>query len=74
MELQRKKHGHTQNGPIVSLILKEKKPTPYFDTQVKMLWDDKFMYFYTEMQESHIWGNLTERDAVIFYNNDLKFL
>ena len=50
----------------------EKKPTPYFDTRVKMLWDDKFMYFYTEMQESHIWGNLTERDAVIFYNNDFE--
>ena len=30
------------------------------------------MYFYTEMQESHIWGNLTERDAVIFYNNDFE--
>ena len=50
----------------------EKKPTPYFDTRVKMLWDDKFIYFYTEMQESHIWGNLTERDAVIFYNNDFE--
>ena len=52
----------------------EKKTTPNFDTRVKMLWDDKFIYSYTEMQESHIWGNLTERDAVIFYNMILKFL
>lgn len=47
-------------------------PLPYFDTRVKMLWDDEFIYFYTEMEEEHIWGDLTERDAVIFYNNDFE--
>ena len=49
-----------------------KNPLPYFDTRVKMLWDDEFIYFYTEMEEEHIWGDLTERDAVIFYNNDFE--
>ncbi len=50
----------------------DKNPLPYYDTRVKMLWDDEFIYFYTEMEEEHIWGNLTERDAVIFYNNDFE--
>ncbi len=50
----------------------DKNPSPYFDTRVRMLWDDDFLYFYTEMEEEHIWGNLTERDAVMFYNNDFE--
>lgn len=46
--------------------------TPKYDTKVKMLWDDNFLYVYAEMEEPHIWGNLTQRDAVIFYNNDFE--
>ena len=48
------------------------RPDPYFDTRVKMLWDDQFIYFYAELEEEHIWGNITERDAVIFHNNDFE--
>lgn len=47
-------------------------PKPYFDTRVKMLWDEEFIYFYAEMEEEHVWGDITERDAVIFYNNDFE--
>lgn len=50
----------------------EQKPAPYYNTRVKMLWDDQFIYFYAEMEEEHIWGDITERDAVIFYNNDFE--
>lgn len=50
----------------------EKNPTPYYDTRVKMLWDDNFIYFYAELEEEHVWGDITERDAVIFYNNDFE--
>jgi len=50
----------------------EQKPIPYYNTRVKMLWDDQFIYFYAEMEEEHIWGDITERDAVIFYNNDFE--
>ncbi|WP_299337088.1 carbohydrate-binding family 9-like protein [uncultured Psychroserpens sp.] len=46
--------------------------TPKFDTQVKMLWDDTNLYVYAELNEPHIWGTLTQRDAVIFYNNDFE--
>ncbi|OEK01445.1 hypothetical protein BFP97_07890 [Roseivirga sp. 4D4] len=49
-----------------------KKPAPYHKTRVKMLWDDKYFYFYAEMEEPHIWAKLTERDAVIFHDNDFE--
>ncbi|MBN2788923.1 MAG: carbohydrate-binding family 9-like protein [Candidatus Delongbacteria bacterium] len=48
------------------------KPKPEFDTKVKMLWDDNFMYFYAEMVEPHLWATLTERDAVIYHDNDFE--
>ena len=44
------------------------RPAPYFDTRVKMLWDDEYIYFYAELEEEHIWGDITERDAVIFHS------
>jgi hypothetical protein len=47
-------------------------PNPYYDTRVKMLWDDEYIYFYAYMEEEHVWGDITERDAVIFYNNDFE--
>ncbi len=48
------------------------KPAPYYKTRVKMAWDDKYMYFFAEMEEPNIWATLTERDAVIFYDNDFE--
>jgi len=48
------------------------KPEPYFQTRVKMLWDDDYFYFGCEMEEPHIWAKLKERDSVIFYDNDFE--
>ncbi len=48
------------------------KPLPSFQTNVKMLWDEDYFYFGAYMKEPHIWGKLTERDAVIFYDNDFE--
>lgn len=41
-------------------------------TQVKMLWDDTFLYIYAELEEEHIWGNLKQRDTIIYLNNDFE--
>ena len=41
-------------------------------TLVKMLWDERYLYFYTELEEQHIWADIKERDKVIFYNNDFE--
>ncbi|MFZ9029201.1 MAG: family 10 glycosylhydrolase, partial [Crocinitomicaceae bacterium] len=50
----------------------DKKPSPFYDTRVKILWDDTFIYFYTEMEEEHVWADIQNRDEVIFYNNDFE--
>jgi hypothetical protein len=48
------------------------KPKPRYRTRVKMLWDDSYFYFYAELQEPNVWANITQRDAVIFHNNDFE--
>ncbi|SMO43244.1 Carbohydrate family 9 binding domain-like [Saccharicrinis carchari] len=46
--------------------------TPTYDTKVKMLWDEQYLYVFAQMEEPHIWGYLRQRDTVIFYNNDFE--
>jgi hypothetical protein len=48
------------------------KPIPAFRTRVKMMWDDQYLYFAAEMEEPHVWATLTERDSVIFHDNDFE--
>jgi hypothetical protein len=45
---------------------------PRQKTNVKMLWDDKFLYVFAKLYENHIWGDITKRDEVIYYNNDFE--
>lgn len=46
--------------------------TPTYQTNIKMLWDKDYLYFYAKMEEPHIWATLKQRDTVIFYNNDFE--
>ena len=48
------------------------KPIPRFRTQVKMLWDSAYLYIAAELEEPDVWATLTERDAIIFYDNDFE--
>lgn len=48
------------------------KLNPRFQTHVKMLWDEKYFYIAAELEESDVWSTLTERDAVIFHDNDFE--
>ncbi|WDH99643.1 carbohydrate-binding family 9-like protein [Paenibacillus urinalis] len=48
------------------------RPQPRQDTRVKMLWDDDYFYVGAELWEDSIWATLTERDSVIFYDNDFE--
>ena len=45
---------------------------PKYQTNVKMLWDESYYYILVKMKEPHIWGDIKERDAVIYYNNDFE--
>ena len=48
------------------------KPAPRLRTRVKMLWDSEYLYFAADMEEPHLWGELTKRDSVIFHENDFE--
>lgn len=45
---------------------------PKFNTQVKMLWNERYLFIYAQLEEQHISANLTEHDTVIFYDNDFE--
>lgn len=45
---------------------------PKYDTKVKMLWDEHYLYVYAQLQEPHVWGNLRQRDTIIYFNNDFE--
>lgn len=48
------------------------KPKPGKKTRFKMLWDEENLYFGAELEEDKIWATLTERDCVIFQDNDFE--
>jgi hypothetical protein len=50
----------------------DRRPPPRFRTRAKMLWDDHAFYIGAELEEPHVWGTLTQHDAVIFHDNDFE--
>ncbi|MEN7549634.1 carbohydrate-binding family 9-like protein [Rapidithrix thailandica] len=48
------------------------KPKPLYRTRTKMLWDENYLYVAAELEEPHIWANITERDAIMYFNNDFE--
>ncbi|MGJ8656976.1 MAG: carbohydrate-binding family 9-like protein [Akkermansiaceae bacterium] len=45
---------------------------PRFRTRVKMLWDDEYFYVAAEMEEPHVWGTITEKNEIMFNDNDFE--
>lgn len=50
----------------------ESRPKPRFRTRAKMLWDDNYFYVGAELEERDIWATLTERDSIIYQDNDFE--
>lgn len=48
------------------------KPKPYYDTRVKMLWDESYLYIAAELKDPHVWATLTKRDEIVFFDNDFE--
>ncbi|TYR38121.1 hypothetical protein FXV77_02235 [Sphingobacterium phlebotomi] len=48
------------------------QPAPKYSTKVKMLWDEAYLYVYARMEEPHVWGRLTQRDTIIYHDNDFE--
>ena len=50
----------------------DSRPRPRFRTRAKMLWDDEYFYVGADLVEPDVWSTLTERDSVIFQDNDFE--
>ena len=50
----------------------EALPTPRFDTRMKLLWDDTYLYVGVEMEEPDLWATYTERDQIVFHEHDFE--
>lgn len=48
------------------------QPQPTHATRAKLLWDAERLYIAAELVEPHLWATLTERDSVIFHDNDFE--
>ncbi len=47
-------------------------PQPKFCTRAKMLWDQEYFYIAAELEESDVWGTLTEKNSIIYHDNDFE--
>ncbi len=47
-------------------------PAPRHRTRARLLWDAESLYIGAALEEPHVWGALTERDAVIYHDNDFE--
>ena len=45
---------------------------PKYKTTAKMLWDDDFLYVGAILEEPNIIAKLTQRDTIIYYDNDFE--
>ncbi len=48
------------------------KPKPYYQTRMKMLWDDNYLYIAAELEDPHIWAYLNKHDNIVYRDNDFE--
>ncbi|WP_295650649.1 carbohydrate-binding family 9-like protein [uncultured Mucilaginibacter sp.] len=48
------------------------RPSPKYNTQVKMLWGDTCLYIAAHLTEPQVWATLKQHDQVIFNDNDFE--
>src|SRR5213080_4726660 len=58
-----------KSTPFVDIVTGE---PAWFDTRVALLWDDDYLYFGFWVEETDVWGTLTERDSKIYEENDVE--
>ena len=58
-----------KSTPFVDIVTGE---PAWFDTRVALLWDDDYLYFGFWVEETDVWGTLTERDSRIYEENDVE--
>ena len=58
--------------PFVDIEGPESGKQPRFPTRAKAAWDDGALYLAAEITGGEIWAHITERDEVIFRDNDFE--
>ena len=58
--------------PFVDIRGELNAPAPRHLTRVKMLWDDSNLYLAAAIDEPDVHAALTQRDSVIFHDNDFE--
>ena len=53
-------------------ITGDENKKPRLSTKVKMLWDETYLYVAAELEEPHVWATLTERDAIMYQNDNFE--
>lgn len=64
--------GNTEWSVWFKDIEGEGKDEPLYKTRMKMQWDEQYLYIAAELEEPHVWAKITERDEVIFFDNDFE--
>ncbi len=57
--------------PFLDIVGPE-RPTPTWLTRAKIIWDADFLYIAADLEEPHLWGTLTQRDAIIYHDHDFE--
>ena len=47
-------------------------PKPIYDTKARLMWDDDYLYVSAVLEEPNIVANLTQRDTIIYHDNDFE--
>ncbi|MCE5250433.1 SUMF1/EgtB/PvdO family nonheme iron enzyme [bacterium] len=47
-------------------------PEPWKMTRAKIVYDDENIYFAAQLQEENVWGHITRRDSIVYYDNDFE--
>jgi hypothetical protein len=63
-----------QAEPIIAFhdIEGDSRPLPLKKTEVRLLWDDQYLYIGAWLEENEIWATVSERDNIIYYDNDFE--
>jgi len=59
-------------SPLVDIRGSEEGPAPVKNTTIKMLWDDEYLYVGAVLEEDNIVAHLTQRDTIIYKENDFE--
>jgi len=47
-------------------------PLPWKMTRAKITWDDEAIWFAAQLQEENVWGHITKRDTISYWDNDFE--